>query len=77
MSAMPRKGREVPEDAIEAAERDEGVPAHAHDGVSGQDGSLLEHLRRVHRVEAAGDLSPATQEGLHDRVHGSTGASDD
>ncbi|MDP9071066.1 MAG: hypothetical protein M3N68_07240 [Actinomycetota bacterium] len=76
MSPAARKGQEVPEDAIEAAERGEGVPAHTHDGVSGEDGTLLEHLRRVHRVEAADHLSPATQEGLHDRVHGSTGASD-
>ncbi len=73
---MSTPGREVPEEAIERAEQ-AGSPGHSHGGVSAEDGSLLAHLRQVHGLDVADVISPATQEGLHDRVHGSTNASDD
>lgn len=68
---------EVPEERIEEAERGDGVPDHGHTGVSAHDGTLRRHLHDVHHLEVAEHLSPATQEGLHDRVHGSAKASDD
>ena len=74
---MGERGGEVPEESVEAAERDAAVPAHAHQAVSAEDGTLLAHLAEVHGVDVGGHLSPATQEGLHDRVHGSAKASDD
>ena len=77
MKATGERSGEVPEERIEAAERDEAVPSHTHDAVSAADGTLLEHLVQVHGVEVGRHLSPATQEGLHDRVHGSAKASDD
>jgi hypothetical protein len=68
---------EVPEERIEQAEqRGQVVAGHGHAGVSAQDGTLRRHLQEVHHLEVADHLSPATQEGLHDRVHGSTKASD-
>ncbi len=73
---MTTPGREVPEEAIERAERSPEVSGHAHVAVSSEDGSLLAHLRQVHGLDVA-DVSPATQEGLHDRVHDSTKATDD
>ena len=72
-----RPGREVPEEAIERAERSQEAPGHSHAGVSAEDGSQLAHLRQVHGVDVGDHLSPATQEGLHDRVHGSTKVTDD
>ena len=77
MNGMGERSGEVPEESVEAAERDEAVPVHAHDAVSAGDGTLLEHLAQVHGVDVGRHLSPATLEGLHDRVHGSAKASDD
>ena len=76
MSSAPSGAEEVPKQSVERAERGLGVPPHAHDGVSAGDGTLLEHLRRLHGVDVGEHLSAATQEGLHDRVHGATKASD-
>ena len=62
---------ELPEEEIEAAEAVSGaVGDHGHDGVAGVDGTLADHLRTVHDLDADPALSAATQEGLHDRLHG-------
>ncbi len=66
------------EEEIEAAEeRSAVVGDHGHDGVTGLDGTLAEHLRTMHDLEADPTLSAATQEGLHDRLHGQSKSSDD
>ncbi len=41
------------------------------------DDSMIEHLRSVHGLEAEPQLSPSTQEGLHDRLHLQAKASDE
>ncbi|MDQ1427079.1 MAG: hypothetical protein QOK39_555 [Acidimicrobiaceae bacterium] len=66
---------ELPEDAIEVAE--EATLPHSHDGVSSADGSLVEHLRAEHQLEAEPAMSAGTQEGLHDRLHHDSDAADD
>ncbi len=69
---------ELPEDEIEAAEATSAaVGDHGHDGVTGIDGSLAEHLQTVHDLDADPSLSAATQEGLHDRLHGQSKSADD
>jgi len=69
---------ELPEEAIEAAEASPAAGAdHPHDGVTGLDGTLADHLRSMHDLEADPALSAATQEGLHDRLHGQSKSSDD
>jgi hypothetical protein len=68
---------ELPEAEIEAAEASPAaVEDHSHDGVTGNDGTLAEHLVSIHSLDADPDLSAATQEGLHDRLHGQSKASD-
>ncbi len=68
---------ELPEDEIEAAEATSGIVGdHGHDGVAGVDGTLAEHLQTVHDLDADPGLSAATQEGLHDRLHGEAKSSD-
>ena len=66
----------MPEEAIEEAEHDPGRQAHDHQGVAADDGSLGVHLAVAHGLEPAEGVSPSTQEGLHDRVHGTSGAAD-
>ena len=69
---------ELPEEEIEAAEASSAaVGDHSHDGVTGLDGTLADHLRTVHDLDADPALSAATQEGLHDRLHGQSKSSDD
>ncbi len=68
---------EVPEEAIQHAE---GMPAstgHDHEGVTGEDGTLRDHLEQVHRLEVPSEMSASTQDGLHDRLHDDTAAVDD
>ena len=61
---------EIPENEIEAAE---SRPA-AHDHGALDDAGLVEHLRTAHRLDVPDDLSRATAEGLHDRLHDETDA---
>ena len=68
---------EVPEEAIEDAEGRPGVADHDHEGVSGEDGTLLDHLQQVHQLEVPSGMSASTQDGLHDRLHDDTAAADD
>jgi hypothetical protein len=69
---------ELPEEEIEAAEASPtAVTDHSHDGVTGLDDTLADHLRSMHDLEADPALSAATQEGLHDRLHGQSKSSDD
>jgi hypothetical protein len=69
---------ELPEEEIEAAEASpDAVADHTHDGVTGLDGTLADHLQTMHRLDADPSLSAATQEGLHDRLHGQSKSSDD
>ncbi len=67
---------EVPGEHIEEAESSP-TPPHSHERVNAEDGSLGEHLRQVHGLDPAATLSPTTQQGLHDRLHGSSKAADD
>ncbi|MBW3611943.1 MAG: hypothetical protein KY438_10525 [Actinobacteria bacterium] len=60
---------ELTEKKIEAVEEG-GSTNHSHDLVSSQDGTLSEHLHRVHGLDAPTTLSHTTLEGLHDRLHG-------
>lgn len=66
---------EIPEDEIAEVEHEAGD--HSHEGVAADDGTLSVHLAEVHGLEPAVAVSPATQEGLHDRLHGSSKAADD
>lgn len=68
---------EVPEEVIAEAEATPGAGSHGHDGVTAEDGTLAVHLQEDHSLDAGATLSPATQEGLHDRLHGRTKAADD
>ena len=68
---------EVPEENIREAEADRRRQGHDHEGVSSVDGTLALHLRRVHHLDVPAGMSPATQTGLHDRVHDETAAADD
>ncbi len=77
-SGVIDKHDELPEDEIEAAEEVSAVVGdHSHDGVEALDGTLAEHLQTVHDLDADPALSAATQEGLHDRLHGQSKSSDD
>jgi hypothetical protein len=67
---------ELPEDEIEQAE-DGAAPGHSHQGVTAEDGTLADHLARVHGLDAPAGVSPATTEGLHDRLHDTSKAADD
>ncbi|MDP8992633.1 MAG: hypothetical protein M3N31_06235 [Actinomycetota bacterium] len=67
---------EVPEEAIHEAEEESAPAVHDHEGVSGEDGTLRLHLQHVHGLDVPLTMSPATQAGLHDRVHGQAGAAD-
>ncbi|MGH9179006.1 MAG: hypothetical protein ACRD0N_10690 [Acidimicrobiales bacterium] len=67
---------ELPEEEIEAAEERSAAPAHGHAGVTAEDGTLAEHLRAVHGLDVEAGTSPATLEGLHDRLHDSSKAAD-
>lgn len=59
-------------------EQAEGVNVtHSHDGISAEDGTLLDHLHSVHRLAVEAALSPATQTGVHDRLHHESKAIDD
>ena len=49
---------------------------HGHAGVTALDGTLADHLRTVHDLDADPSLSAATQEGLHDRLHGQSKSAD-
>jgi hypothetical protein len=69
---------ELPAEEIEAAETSSDVVGdHDHAAVAAVDGTLADHLRAVHDLDADPGLSAATQEGLHDRLHGQSKASDD
>ncbi|HSH60105.1 MAG TPA: hypothetical protein VK988_10775 [Acidimicrobiales bacterium] len=68
---------EVPEEEIEAAERTGASSGHDHEGVTGEDGTLRQHLEDVHRLEVPPGMSASTQDGLHDRLHDDTAAADD
>ena len=67
---------EVSEEDISKAERasDRG---HGHEGVAGEDGTLRAHLLRDHGLDVPEGVSPATQSGLHDRLHEETAAADE
>ncbi len=74
---MVEKHAELPEEEIEAAEETSAaVSEHGHDGVTGLDGTLADHLQAVHDLDADPSLSPTTQEGLHDRLHGQSKSAD-
>lgn len=70
---------ELPEEEIEAAEArtDAGAGEHDHSRVLAEDGTLAAHLASVHALDVAAGTSPATLEGLHDRLHATTKAADD
>lgn len=68
---------ELPEEEVEQAEAATAADDHRHDAVVAEDGTLLEHLEENHGLEAPATLSPSTQDGLHDRLHGSEKARDD
>ena len=67
---------EVPEEVIQEAEADELTRDHDHAMVSGEDGTLRAHLEELHELDAPSGMSASTQAGLHDRLHGDTGAAD-
>ena len=67
---------EVPEEAISEAEGP-AAGAHDHRGVAAEDGTLRAHLYQVHDLDVPEAMSPATQVGVHDRLHQQTGAADD
>ena len=67
---------EVTEEQIEEAESD-APGGHSHDGVTAVDGTLAAHLVAVHGLDVSPDVSPATAEGLHDRLHATYKAADD
>ncbi len=64
---------DLPEKSIAAAE-DLGSVDHSHDGMAGDDDSLIAHLRSAHELDAPGHLSGSTLKGLHDRLHDKTDA---
>lgn len=69
--------RDLPEEEIQEVAADPAADDHPHDEVVAEDGSLAEHLRTVHGLDADPSLSPATQAGLHDRLHDTAKAADD
>ena len=68
---------EIPEEAIREAETEAAPPAHGHEEVSGENGTLRSHLEDVHGLDVPSSTSPSTQAGLHDRLHGDTAAADE
>ena len=68
---------DLPEEEIEQAEARTGAGDHVHGDVTPEDGTLVDHLREAHRLDVQEGLSPATSEGLHDRLHDTTKAADD
>ncbi len=66
---------EIPEEAIQEAE-DMSSRGHDHEGVADEDGTLRVHLQRGHGLDVPDAMSPATQSGLHDRLHDERGAAD-
>lgn len=66
---------EVPDEDIQEAER-LSPPAHDHEGIAGEDGTLLVHLQSGHGLDVPDAMSAATQSGLHDRLHDEKGAAD-
>ncbi len=68
---------EVPEEEVEEAEAAPAAGDHRHDGVTAEDGTLLDHLEDAHGLDAPATLSPTTQDGLHDRLHQTEKARDD
>lgn len=67
---------EVPEEEIAQAEHDPASHGHDHQGITAEDGTLAEHLAVVHGLDVPPAVSPATAEGLHDRLHDSSKAAD-
>lgn len=67
---------DLPEEEIEQAES-VPVPGHSHDGLAAEDGTLADHLSAVHGLDPPPEASPATAEGLHDRLHDTSRAADD
>ena len=67
---------EVPEENIEQAEAT-SPREHDHEGIAGEDGTLLLHLSATHGLDVPDGTSAATQSGLHDRLHDQRGAADD
>lgn len=66
---------EIPDEKIASAEE---IPSdHDHTGVLAEDGTLISHLRGAHGFDAPARLSPTTLDGLHDRLHHETKATDD
>ena len=66
---------EVPEDAIQEAEAT-SPRGHDHAGIAEEDGTLRVHLQGAHGLDVPDAMSPATQSGLHDRLHDERGAAD-
>lgn len=66
---------ELPEEQIEVAEA-AGSTGHSHELVSSEDDTLIEHLRRDHALDPPPTLSPSTLDGLHDRLHDESHATD-
>lgn len=52
-------------------------PEHSHDGITRDDATLRTHVVDIHGLDVPGYLSAATEQGLHDRLHGRTKAVDD
>ena len=67
---------DLPPDELEQAEAAQPAPDHPHGGITAEDGTLAEHLGTAHALDVEDDLSPATQEGLHDRMHHESKAAD-
>lgn len=66
-----KESEELPEEEIEEAE--ERPSLHRHGEMD--DDALLAHLRSPHGLDAPDPLSRSTLEGLHDRLHDETDAS--
>ena len=64
---MREEAKPTPTDE-EIAAAETTAPDHHHTGPS-EHGSLARHLREDHGLDATENLSDATLEGLHDRVH--------
>ena len=67
---------DLPEEEIADAESEDRA-VHGHDGVAAEDGTLAAHLVAAHGLEVPPGVSPATAEGLHDRLHATSKAADD
>ncbi len=67
---------DLPPDELEQAEAIQPAGDHPHEGITAEDGTLAEHLGAAHALDVEDDLSAATQEGLHDRLHRESKAAD-